>query len=147
MLREEWIGVMEALPENLRAAVDGLSELQLDTRYRPGGWTVRQVVHHLPDSHVNSYVRFRLALTEDQPIIKTYEEAKWAELLDARQSPIEPSLHILEGLHRRFVALLRSLAFQRLRQDVPTSRTGRNPPGLDARPLRLALPPSRRPYQ
>jgi len=108
-IRNEWIGEMETLPEKLRKAVAGLSEIQLDRPYRPGGWTVRQVVHHLPDSHMNSYVRFRLALTENEPTIKTYQEAKWAELPDARQSPIEPSLHLLDGLHQRFTALLRSL--------------------------------------
>jgi hypothetical protein len=108
-LRNEWIAELEALPEKLRKAVAGLSESQLDTPYRPGGWTVRQVVHHLPDSHTNSYIRFRLALTEDTPTIKPYEESKWAELSDARQSPIEPSLDLLNGLHRRFTALLRSL--------------------------------------
>ncbi len=73
------------------------------------GWTVRQVVHHLPDSHINSYVRFRLALTEDSPTIKPYAESQWAELPDARTSPAEPSLILLDGLHRRFTALLRSL--------------------------------------
>jgi len=108
-LRDEWTGELESLPDNLRKAVAGLSEAQLDTPYRPGGWTVRQVVHHLPDSHMNSYVRVRLALTEDRPTIKPYEEGRWAELPDARQSPIEPSLELLEGLHRRFTALLRSL--------------------------------------
>lgn len=108
-LRDEWICELESLPQNLRNAVAGLSEPQLDTPYRPGGWTVRQVVHHLPDSHLNSYLRFRLALTEDMPAIKTYEEAQWAELPDARTSPIEPSLLLLDGLHRRFSVLLRSL--------------------------------------
>jgi hypothetical protein len=108
-LRDEWISELEALPEKLRKAVAGASDTQLDTPYRPGGWTVRQVVHHLPDSHINSYVRFRLALTEDTPTIKSYEEGRWAELPDARRSPIGPSLLLLDGLHRRFTALLRSL--------------------------------------
>src|SRR3954447_35508 len=108
-VREEWIGELDALPENLRKAVAGLSETQLDTPYRPGGWSVRQVVHHVPDSHMNSYVRFRLALTEDTPTIKAYEEGRWAELPDARISPIEPSLLLVDGLHRRFTTLLRSL--------------------------------------
>jgi hypothetical protein len=108
-VREARIRELEALPRNLRNAVAGLSENQLDTPYRPGGWTVRQVVHHLPDSHINSYCRFRLALTESSPIIKTYEEALWAELPDARTSPIEPSLVLLEGLHGRFSAMLRSM--------------------------------------
>jgi hypothetical protein len=97
-------------PARMRAAVAGLDDGQLDTRYRPGGWTVRQVVHHVPDSHMNSYVRFRLALTEDDPVIKPYEEALWAELADARAMPIEPSLVLLESLHARWLPLLRSMS-------------------------------------
>ena len=96
-------------PANLRAAVRGLSEAQLDTEYRPGGWTVRQVVHHLPDSHLNSYVRFKLALTEDDPTIKPYAEDRWAELPDSRVTPIEVSLALLDSLHDRWVRLLRAL--------------------------------------
>ena len=95
-------------PERLRAAVKGLSEEQIDTPYRPGGWTVRQVVHHLPDSHMNSYVRFKLALTEDEPTIKPYAEARWAELAD-NATPIEVSLTLLDSLHNRWVRLLQSL--------------------------------------
>lgn len=97
-------------PAKLRAAVQGLSETQLDTPYRPGGWTVRQVVHHLPDSHLNSYVRFKLALTEDEPTIKTYAEDRWAALADSKVTPIEVSLALLDSLHDRWVRLLRSLA-------------------------------------
>src|SRR6266700_1125483 len=97
-------------PANLRRAVAGLSEAQLDTPYRPGGWTVRQVVHHLPDSHLNSYQRVRLALTENSPAVKTYQEAAWAELADAKTAPIELSLSFLEGLHARWLALLHSLS-------------------------------------
>ena len=96
-------------PANLRAAVKGLSDVQLDTAYRPGGWTVRQVVHHVPDSHLNSYVRFKLALTEDEPTIKPYAEDRWAELADTKSTPIEVSLTLLESLHDRWVRLLRSL--------------------------------------
>lgn len=96
-------------PARLRAAVNGLSESQLDTPYRPGGWTVRQVVHHVPDSHLNSYVRFKLALTEEEPTIKPYAEDRWAELADTRATPIEVSLTLLESLHDRWVRLLRSL--------------------------------------
>lgn len=107
--RRCFIGEIEAAPARLRAAVAGLSPEQLDTPYRPGGWTVRQVVHHLPDSHLNSYVRFRLALTEEEPTIKPYDEKRWAELSDARTAPIEPSLALLESLHRRWVLLLRTL--------------------------------------
>ncbi|HEV2397230.1 MAG TPA: bacillithiol transferase BstA [Candidatus Sulfotelmatobacter sp.] len=96
-------------PANLRSAVKGLSEKQLDTEYRPDGWTVRQVVHHVPDSHLNSYVRFKLALTEDEPTIKPYAEDRWAELADSKNTPIEVSLTLLDSLHERWVRLLRSL--------------------------------------
>ena len=109
----EWrsarIDRIEATPAALRAAVSGLDERQLETRYRPGGWTVRQVVHHLPDSHLNSYCRFKLAITEKRPTIRTYEEAPWAELEDGRSAPVEISLDLLETLHRRWVLFLRSL--------------------------------------
>jgi uncharacterized damage-inducible protein DinB len=97
-------------PARLRAAVEGLSPEQLDTPYRPGGWTVRQVVHHVPDSHLNSYCRFKLALTEDEPTIKAYHEDRWAELDDSRTAPIEVSLAMLESLHKRWVLLMKSLA-------------------------------------
>ena len=107
--RERWIQEIAETPAKLRMAVAGLSAPQLDTPYRPGGWTVRQVVHHIPDSHLNSYVRFRLALTEDTPAIKAYHEDRWAELEDARNAPIEISLALLESLHQRWVLLLRSL--------------------------------------
>lgn len=107
--RRQFIDEIEATPARLRAAVAGLSDEQLDTPYRPDGWTVRQVVHHLPDSHLNSYTRFRLALTEDEPTIKPYYEDRWAELADARTAPPEVSLDLLETLHRRWVLLLRSL--------------------------------------
>ncbi|HYM13065.1 MAG TPA: bacillithiol transferase BstA [Bryobacterales bacterium] len=106
--RGQFIDDIEAAPALLRAAVAGLSPEQLDTPYRPGGWTVRQVVHHVPDSHMNSYMRFRLALTENEPAIKPYDEKRWAELADARTAPLEPSLALLESLHRRWVLLLRS---------------------------------------
>jgi len=96
-------------PANLRAAVKGLSDAQLDTPYRPGGWTVRQVVHHVPDSHLNSYMRFKLALTEDEPTIKPYAEDRWAELADTKATPVDVSLTLLESLHDRWVRLLRSL--------------------------------------
>jgi len=107
--RQQWLADIEQTPARLRAAVSGLSDAQLDTPYRPGGWTVRQVVHHLADSHMNSYVRFRLALTEDEPPIKTYEQERWANLIDARTAPAEVSLTLCETLHHRFVLLLRSL--------------------------------------
>src|SRR5690606_461520 len=97
------------LPVKVRALVSRLGEGGLDTPYREGGWTPRQVVHHLADSHLNSYVRFRLALTEDNPTIKPYDEAAWASLPDARTGPVEPSLAMLDGIHARWVALLASL--------------------------------------
>jgi hypothetical protein len=101
---------IEAAPSLLRRAVEGLSTDQLDTPYRPGGWTVRQVVHHLPDSHLNSYVRFKLALTEDHPTIRPYQEDLWAELEDGRTGDIEISLRLLESLHKRWILFLRSLS-------------------------------------
>ncbi|HXZ78526.1 MAG TPA: bacillithiol transferase BstA [Terriglobales bacterium] len=107
--RQECIRQIDATPASLRSAVAGLSDSQLDTPYRPGGWTVRQVVHHVPDSHLNSYTRFRLALTEDQPTIRTYDEKQWAELSDAKSAPVEVSLALLEALHYRWVLLLKSI--------------------------------------
>ena len=107
--RQQLIDQIEQAPAQLRKALAGLTEEQVDTPYRPGGWTVRQVVHHLPDSHMNAYVRFRLALTEDEPTIKPYDQERWATLEDARTAPAELSLSLLESLHRRFVLLLRSL--------------------------------------
>lgn len=107
--RTTLINEIEAAPEKMRTAIGGLSDEQLDTPYRPGGWTVRQVVHHVPESHLNSYIRFKIAITEDEPTIKPYFEDRWAELSDARVSPIEPSLDLLDALHRRWVWFLRSL--------------------------------------
>jgi uncharacterized damage-inducible protein DinB len=103
-------------PLKLRDAIRGLTDDQIETPYRPGGWSVRQVVHHVPDSHLNSYMRFRLALTEDVPTIKPYMEDRWAELNDAKTAPAEISLSLLESLHRRWMVLLQSLSdadFQR----------------------------------
>lgn len=105
----EWILEIEQLPARLRQLVEPYDSGQLDTQYRPEGWTVRQVVHHLGDSHMNSYVRFKWALTEDQPEIKPYMEAKWAELADYRETPLEISLSLLDSLHARWCVLLRSL--------------------------------------
>lgn len=107
--RQNYIDEIADAPARLRAAVNKLSDSQLDTHYRHDGWTVRQVVHHVPDSHLNSYVRFKLALTEDEPTIKPYEEARWAELADTGATPIEVSLTLLDSLHNRWVRLLRSL--------------------------------------
>jgi len=119
--RAAWIEEMAKLPKNLEAAVAGLTDAQLNTPYRPGGWTVRQVVHHLPDSHLNSYTRFRLALTENSPVIKPYEEGAWAELSDAKTAPVAPSLMLLNGLHSRFVLLLKSMS------DADFAKTFRHP--------------------
>ena len=96
-------------PSEMRTAVNGLTPAQLDTAYRPGGWTVRQVVHHLADAHMNWYVRTKLTLTEDQPVIKPYDEARWADTIEARTGAIEPSLLLLDGLYERWAALLGSL--------------------------------------
>ncbi len=104
------IAVLAALPENLRAAIDGLGHAQLDTPYRDGGWTVRQLVHHVADSHMNAYIRIRLALTEDWPTIKPYDEKLWAELPDALTAAPEHSLRLLDALHYRWVLLLRTLS-------------------------------------
>jgi hypothetical protein len=107
--REEMIGRLASVPARLRAITSGLTDAQLDTPYRDGGWTVRQVIHHVPDSHMNSYIRFKLALTEEAPTIKPYDEAAWALLPDTAQTPVEISLTLLETLHARWVTLLRSL--------------------------------------
>lgn len=108
--RRELIGQIAEAPAKLRAAVKGLDEKQLDTAYREGGWTVRQVAHHLSDSHLNAFVRFKLALTEDEPAIKPYNEKLWAETADAKSAPIASSLTLLESLHERLVTLLQSLS-------------------------------------
>ena len=96
------------LPERLKSAVDGLNDEQLDTAYRPGGWTIRQVVHHIADSHMNSIIRFKLSLSEEKPTIKPYMEAKWAEQID-HSMPIKPSMQIIEGVHARLAVLLRGM--------------------------------------
>lgn len=109
-LRQGWIERIATLPGRMREAVWGLEDAQLDTPYRDGGWTLRQVVHHVPDSHMNAYIRFKLALTEDTPTIKPYNEEGWANLGDTRDTPIQASLQLLENLHQRWVILLRSLS-------------------------------------
>ncbi len=110
-----FLQTLETLPAQLRAAVTGLSEAQLETPYRDGGWTVRQLVHHIADSHINSYVRFKLALTEDAPIIKPYDEAAWA-LLEDSKLPIETSLVLLEVLHLRLTTMLKSCSSDQLQR-------------------------------
>jgi len=107
--RQRLIAQIAAMPAKFRAAVAGLTPKQLDTPYRPGGWTVRQLIHHVPDSHMNAFIRSKLALTENQPTIKPYEQQLWADLADAADTPIETSLVLLDALHERWVILLRSL--------------------------------------
>ena len=110
-----------AAPARLRDAVRGLDETQLDTPYRPGGWSVRQTVHHLADSHMNSFMRWRLALTEPEPTIRPYDQAAWGELADSRIAPVELSLHLVENLHARWVVLLKTLS------DADLARSFRHP--------------------
>ena len=109
-VRSAHVHTLRQLPERLRAAVAGLTDQQLDTPYREGGWTLRQVVHHLGDSHANCYIRFKLALTEDWPIIKPYDEVAWANLADSRRLPVGVSLDLVAALHVRWVALLEALS-------------------------------------
>ena len=118
--KKECLENIEQTPARIRAAIGGLSDAQLDTPYRDGGWTVRQVVHHVPDSHMNAYIRFKLALTEDDPAIKPSMEDRWAELPDSRH-PIENSLVMLESLHRRWMIVLQHLS------DSDWKRTFRHP--------------------
>jgi uncharacterized damage-inducible protein DinB len=118
--REQQIEVVRRLPERLSAAVAGLDEAQLDTSYREGGWTVRQLVHHVADSHANAYIRFKLALTEDDPTIKAYDEAAWAKLPDSRL-PVEVSLAFTAAVHARLVSLLESMT------DAEYDKTFRHP--------------------
>ena len=119
-----WIGEIERLPAELRAAVSPLTPAQLETPYRPGGWRVRQVVHHLADSHLNGFVRFKWALTEERPTIKPYFEARWAELPDCAQAPAETSLRLLEALHERWVFLLRGLSAPDLQREFVHPESG-----------------------
>ena len=120
----EWIADIESLPGDLRRVVSSLTDNQLDTPYRQGGWTARQVVHHLADSHLNSYVRFKWALTEERPVIKAYWEDRWAELPDYRDTPIEVSLGLLESLHSRWCVLLRSLSDDDLQREFVHPESG-----------------------
>jgi uncharacterized damage-inducible protein DinB len=121
--RDRLIGEIESAPAEVRAAVAGMTEAQLDTPYRPGGWTVRQVVHHVADSHLNSYVRFKLALTETDPAIKGYDQELWANLPDSK-APVEISLNLLDALHRRWVLLLRSMGDEDFKRSFAHSELG-----------------------
>jgi uncharacterized damage-inducible protein DinB len=119
--RRQYLTDVEQTPARLRAAFHGLSDAQLDTPYRDGGWTLRQVAHHVADSHMNSYIRFKLALTEDEPTIKPYMENLWAELPEARQAPVNISLALVESLHERWMLMLREFT------ETQWQRTFRHP--------------------
>ena len=116
--RAEALASIAATPARMRAAVAGLTEEQLDTPYREGGWTLRQVVHHVPDSHLNAYCRLKIALTEEQPMIRPYDEATWAKLDDSRTTPIEVSLTLLESLHARWMEVFRSMKAEDFRRTL-----------------------------
>ena len=122
---DSWISTLETFPERLEREVLGLSDTQLEQRYRPSGWTIRQVVHHCADSHINSFMRFKLALTEETPTIKPYFEDRWAELPDTKDFPIISSLQLLGGLHARWVYLLRSLSDEDWNKEFKHPETGR----------------------
>jgi hypothetical protein len=124
-IRAAHIQTLRLLPERLATAVNGLTDAQLDTPYREDGWTARQVVHHLADSHVNAYIRFKLALTEDWPVIKPYDEAAWASLPDSRWLPVEGSLALIAALHGRWVALLEALTDEDFRRGYEHPENGR----------------------
>lgn len=144
--KRTFIDEIAQTPANLRACVKGLSEEQLDTPYRPGGWTVRQVIHHVPDSHLNAYVRFKLALTEEEPTIKTYAEDRWAELADSKSAPTEVSLTMLDSLHDRWVRLLHSHNSRRMEANVSPSGSRPDDTGKDAGAVFLARAASRGAY-
>ncbi|MEM6718844.1 MAG: YfiT family bacillithiol transferase [Bacteroidota bacterium] len=112
-----WIAVLEAFPERLHDLVENLSEEQLNTRYRPEGWTIRQVIHHVSDSHHNSYTRFKWTLTEEQPLIKAYYEDRWAELFDSKSAPITLSINTLKALHEKWVYFLKGLSTSDLEKE------------------------------
>ena len=114
---EEWIDYLDNYPEKLQKLVESLGEEQLDTPYRPGGWTVRQLIHHISDSHHNSYIRFKWALTEETPVIKVYDEKKWAELHDSRTAPISLSLAHLKAVHTKLVFLLKGLGISDFKRE------------------------------
>ena len=130
---KQWIDTLEQFPANLKKAVSGLNDQQLDTPYRDGGWTIRQVVHHTADSHLNCYIRVKLALTEDNPTIKPYLEAKWAEIPEAKTAPVEVSLNILDAIHHRMNLMLRNLTVDDL------DRTFYHPENKTTRTLKTIL--------
>ena len=116
-LIREWINALEEFPARLRALVSGMSDEQLETAYRPGGWQIRQLIHHIADSHHNSYIRFKWGLTEDKPLIKVYDEKRWADLHDSRKAPISLSLDHLKSVHSKLVYLLRGLEREKLQRE------------------------------
>lgn len=122
--RAELIRQIEETPRELQKAVDGLNEEQLDTPYRPQGWTVRQVAHHLPDSHLNAYIRFKLGVTEQHPRIKPYDETAWAEMPEAKTADISMSLALLTSLHARWVAFLKNLKTEDFARTLDHPETG-----------------------
>lgn len=124
---QQHIEEIAAAPAALRAAVKGLSEARLDQPYRPGGWTIRQVVHHVPDSHLNAYIRMKLALTEDEPVITPYMEDRWAELPDSRTVPVETSLRLFESVQERWVAIMRSMTEAQWQRAYTHPELGRYP--------------------
>lgn len=121
---DNWIAIIEKTPAQIEAAVKDLSKDQLNTPYRPEGWTIRQVVHHLPDSHMNSYIRFKWTLTENAPVIKAYNEQSWAELEDGKNAPIELSIQLLKSLHARWVVVLKNLSETDLEKQFTHPETG-----------------------
>ena len=141
-MRAPAIDAIAALPAHMRAAVDRLGPAQLDTPYRPRGWTVRQLVHHVADSHVNGFMRLKLGMTEDTPTIKPYDQDAWAALADARL-PIDISLGLLDGIHAHWTAVWRSLEPFGVLEDVHTPRAGPGDPRAAAPALRLAFAPPR----
>src|SRR5574341_2598506 len=128
--REQCIAHIAHLPTAMRSAVAGLNDAQLDTPYRDGGWTIRQLVHHVPDSHMNAYIRFKLGLTEDAPAIKPYEEKDWAKTPEIAATPVEASLALLAALHVRWVTLLRAMRPEDFRRTI-THPEWATPPALD----------------
>lgn len=122
-LRRQFIDTISGLPEKLNEAVKNLSDAQLDTPYRPGGWTIRQVVHHIADSHLNSLCRFKLALTEDFPTIRPYYEDRWAELEDSKL-PVDVSMKIIEGVHSRWAEILNSMSDDDYRRKLNHPESG-----------------------
>ena len=122
---EEWTYQIQSLPDRLSELVTGIEEVQLNTPYRPGGWTVRQVIHHIPDSHVNSYIRFKWALTEDNPTIKAYHEDLWAELYDTKDQPIQVSLDFLKIIHTKLITIFKGLSAEQLKRTFIHPESGK----------------------